>query len=624
MKKLLLILFLLIITVNVFGERVLIPESEVDRVGFEKINENADKFIRKSKLGYYIFEIDLNKLKDIGVKHYKVEEKKVTISNLPNDPYLKNQWSVSKTNLDKLWDNNTDCSDVVIAVADTGVDFTHEDLQNNINTNIKETCNNSLDDDNNGYIDDCIGWDFFYDDNDPIDGHGHGTHVAGIIGAVGNNDKGVSGVCWNAKIMPVKVLDDSGGGNESDVADGIIYAVDNGAKVINLSLEANFSLPKIYSAIDYAEEQGVIVVVAAGNEGYNIDDQYIYPAAYSKDFDNLISVGNSNQDDKVGTRSNYGSILVDIFAPGEDIYSTWINNRYEYETGTSMATPFITGLIAHFLSVNLGIKDPFLVKAQVIKSAEETFQLYGKTISGGRVDASKILDINYKPSIIKIFPESYPSNKFKGVLNEKVEIYGYLNNVKDVYIDDSLVDFEQVDNKTLYIITPFTDKDFKIYVEDVFGGVSNKVKITPIPYKVKTNNAYYTFSSLTKILGLTNSGLNGYITYGSGIKFYNYSSTLTVNKSKIFDGDCYLKDENGDILLMKKMDEDTCTVSNLSTNKEYTFYEAEQNYSGGGGGCSLTITNKSSHYDALFFALFLFVFLKISKITSKNRIRSQV
>jgi subtilisin family serine protease len=619
MKKILFIFLLLIISINLFAERVLIPESEVNRVGFDKINSQADKFIRKSKLGYYIFEIDIQKLKEIGVEHYKIEEKKIKISQLPNDTYINSQWSVSKTNLQNLWDSNTDCSNIIIAVVDTGVEYTHEDLSSNIFLNQDEVCDDGIDNDNNGYIDDCFGWDFAYDDKNPLDGNGHGTHVTGIIAAQGNNSKGIAGVCWNAKIMPIKVLDDSGDGNESDVATGIEYAVDNGAKIINLSVEANFSLPLVYSAISYAEENGVMVITAAGNYGYDIDQNYIYPAVYSKDFDNLINVGNSDQNDLLGTRSNYGSIMVDIFAPGEYIYSTWKGNSYKYETGTSMAAPFFTGVLANFLSYNNSTSfTPILLKALAIKSVDEIYTFYGLTISGGRVNADKILSAGFTPTIVKVFPESFSTNKFRPVLNEKLEIYGLLNNTQNVYINDAPVDFEQWDNTTIYITVPFTDTYFKLHTKDLDGRLSNKVKITPILYKVKANDAYYTFTSSAKITGLSGNLLSGYTIYGEGINFNlnsNYDSiTLTVTKSSALAGGCYVEDDSGNVFQMSKLDTTKCQISNLATNKNYTFYEGEEIVgSSGGGGCSFSGNIKPTSFDGSFFLIFVLIMLRLFK-----------
>lgn len=221
-------LIFFLVVVAAFAERVVIPESEVERVGLENIlSKPSAKLIRKSKLGVYIFEIELEDLKELGIKEYKIEEKIKFISSLPNDPYVRDQWSILKTSLDKLWNEVTDCTDVIIAVVDTGIDYKHIDLADNIYINENEICNNGIDDDGNGYVDDCLGWDFVNStddlpDNDPFDDNGHGTHVAGIIGAVGDNRIGVSGICQQAKLLAVKALDEDGNGYDTNLAAGIL------------------------------------------------------------------------------------------------------------------------------------------------------------------------------------------------------------------------------------------------------------------------------------------------------------------------------------------------------------------------------------------------------------------
>ncbi|GET36118.1 S8 family serine peptidase [Microseira wollei] len=266
-------------------------------------------------------------------------------------------WGLDMVNAPEVWNRGYTGEGIVVAVIDSGVDYTHPDLDDNIWVNSDEIPGNGKDDDGNGYIDDIRGWDFVNRDNDPMDinGDGHGTHVAGIIAAE-KNDFGVTGVALNAKIMPVRVLD-SFGGTEADIAAGIRYAVDNGADVINLSWGGPFTSPEEAQAIQYAFNKGVVVVTAAGNDG---GLQPVYPGRYATDFG--ITVGSIDRNHAMPYYSNHaGTTPLDyVVAPGVDVRSTFPGNRYESISGTSMAAPYVAGVAALVLSAN-----PNLSPAQV-------------------------------------------------------------------------------------------------------------------------------------------------------------------------------------------------------------------------------------------------------------------
>ena len=214
----------------------------------------------------------------------------------------------------EAWEICHGSDDIVIAVIDTGVDYNHRDLQGNIWCNEAELNGaTGVDDDGNGYIDDLHGYNFAYNNSDPMDDNGHGTHVAGIIAAVGNNGLDVAGVCWNARIMSVKILDAGGDGVTADGASAIYYAVANGADVISLSWGSEEDSQVIKDAVAYARRQGVLVVAAAGNEGADIS---FYPASYP----GVIAVAATESNDKRWYLSDYGD-WVDIAAPGRDILS---------------------------------------------------------------------------------------------------------------------------------------------------------------------------------------------------------------------------------------------------------------------------------------------------------------
>jgi subtilisin family serine protease len=217
----------------------------------------------------------------------------------------------------EAWDVTTGSSDVVVAVIDSGVDINHPDLAANIWTNTAEIANNLIDDDGNGYVDDVNGWDFHNNDNAPHDPHGHGTHVAGTIAAVGDNATGVTGVSWSAKIMPLRFLDAFGVGDTANALDAIDYASAMGADVINNSWGGGGFSQALKDAI---EASGAVVVCAAGNSGFNTDLTPHYPSSYNSA--NIISVAASDQDDQLAGFSNFGAVSVDVAAPGTNIYSS--------------------------------------------------------------------------------------------------------------------------------------------------------------------------------------------------------------------------------------------------------------------------------------------------------------
>ncbi|MCE3015072.1 MAG: S8 family serine peptidase [Pirellula sp.] len=275
----------------------------------------------------------------------------LTTQSIPNDPQFGSLWGLinygaqgglanADINIEPAWALGT-ATNVVTAVIDTGVDYTHPDLAANIWSNTDEVAGNGIDDDGNGYIDDIRGWDFVSNDSDPMDDNGHGTHVAGTIGAVGDNGIGVTGVAWKASIMPLKFLDQSGSGSLSNAIKAIQYARVNGAKIINASWGGGGFSSALQSAISQFITSGGLFVAAAGNEATNNDVTPSYPANYQ----GVISVGASTRTDTRASFSNFGT-SVDVFAPGQSILSTLPGNRYGSLSGTSMATPQVAGALA--------------------------------------------------------------------------------------------------------------------------------------------------------------------------------------------------------------------------------------------------------------------------------------
>jgi thermitase len=277
----------------------------------------------------------------------------------PNDTNLGSQWALTAVGARTAWDASRGAS-VLVADVDTGVDSTHPDLAGKI----------------------TAGWDFVAGDANPSDENGHGTHVAGIIAANTNNGAGVAGMAPSAQVLAIRVLDANGSGYQSNIAQGVTYAVDHGAKVINLSLGGSSGTTALSDAIKYAAGKGVVVTCASGNNGST--SSISYPARY----DGCVAVGATDSSDRIASFSNRGTGL-DVSAPGVSILSTVRGGRYEYWSGTSMATPMVSGLAALLAAQGLD-------RSQIIARMESTAKDlgaagYDTTFGYGRIDAAAAL-----------------------------------------------------------------------------------------------------------------------------------------------------------------------------------------------------------------------------------------
>lgn len=289
----------------------------------------------------------------------------------------------------EAWDLATGSSTIVVAILDSGIRWTHEDLDAQIWTNSGETAANSIDDDGNGYIDDVRGWDFVNSDNNPNDDNGHGTHVAGTVGAEGNNGTGVAGANWTVTLMPVKVANVAGSLTSADVIAGIEYATANGADIVNMSFGGVANSALVKAAIDAAPN--VLFVAAAGNGGGDSisddnDSTPQYPASYTSA--NILAVAASDQGDALASFSNYGATSVDVAAPGVNIASTYYtsDSAYVYMSGTSMAAPHVSGLAALMKSANSALTVAQLV-TEITGNVDSKAAFTGNTTSGGRINA---------------------------------------------------------------------------------------------------------------------------------------------------------------------------------------------------------------------------------------------
>ena len=368
----------------------------------------------------------------------------VSIQRTPDDPNYPSQWDMPKIGAPTAWDVTTGTRKFVVGVVDSGIDYNHQDLFMNIwinNAEIPTSIRNTLvdadgdgvitfwdlnhssnagkvadnngngvidpsdilrptsqggwldgvDQDSNGYVDDLLGWDFANSDNDPMDDNNHGTHVAGTIGAVGNNGVGVAGINWSISLMPLKFLSASGSGLVSRAVMAIDYAVNKGVKLTNHSWGgANYSV-SLAAAIGRARDAGHIIVAAAGNSGQNLDSSPQYPASYSTSYNNVVTVASVNSSDQLASSSNYGVNTVTLAAPGVSILSTVRNNGYSYFSGTSMAAPHVAGAIALYWASH-----PTLSYTQVIEKLKTSVDpipgLADKVMTGGRLNVGKMFD----------------------------------------------------------------------------------------------------------------------------------------------------------------------------------------------------------------------------------------
>jgi len=351
------------------------------------------------------------------------------------DPMFNKQWGMNQMGVQTAWGTTKGNPQVIVGVIDTGVDYTHEDLVDNMWRNPGETgidaqgrdkSTNGIDDDNNGYIDDIVGWDFPSNDNKPYDltaslfemllsggNPGHGTHCAGNVAARGDNGKGIAGVAPNVRIMALRFITEKGQGTTADAIKAIKYGVDNGAKVLSNSWgsvgdDGGTESRALQDAITYSEQKGVLFIAAAGNgdqtgTGYDNDSNSkpAYPASYNHEI--IVSVAAMDEAGNFGKFSNWGARTVDIGAPGVKVFSTVTQSEKYSDTvvdipglltatwdGTSMATPHVAGAAALYISANPD-KDWRAVKNALLGSVKRTPVLNGKVSSGGMLDVGNLM-----------------------------------------------------------------------------------------------------------------------------------------------------------------------------------------------------------------------------------------
>jgi subtilisin family serine protease/photosystem II stability/assembly factor-like uncharacterized protein len=387
----------------------------------------------------------------------------------PNDPQFNSQPYLNRLQAKKAWDITKGSKDVIIAIVDSGVDIDHEDLNANIWVNTKEIPGDGIDNDNNGFIDDVNGWDFvgnvsysqaamgqYNPDNNPRPGSNHGTHVAGLAAAIGDNNIGIAGIGFNCTIMPLKHgTDQSNSRGVFRGYEGIAYAAKMGADIINCSWGGPGYSPAEQEIIDIATALGSVIIVASGNDGNNLDDVYQYPAAYN----NVLTVGATNNSDQWVNFSNYG-MKVGVYAPGSNVISTVPGNKYQAQSGTSMSSPIVAGIAALVKSVN---KDwtPAQIMHHIRSTSDKTITQVEdqKPLFYGRVNAYKAVT--------------------KGIGGDPANFSYGVGSVHDNISYEPLNDFKA--------------KIVNVKIQNFLAPIGNlKVTVTPIDNFVKVSNPVFT------------------------------------------------------------------------------------------------------------------------------------
>jgi len=374
---------------------------------------------------------------------------------IPNDAQFGQLWGLHNTgqsggvvdadiDAPEAWDMATGSSSTRVAVIDTGVQYDHPDLAANIWTNPGETAGNGVDDDNNGYVDDVHGYDFANNDGDPRDDNNHGTHCSGTIGGVGNNGIGVAGVNWNVKIVALKFLGASGSGSTTGAIGAINYCIANNILVSSNSWGGGGFSQALFDAITAAGNIGHIFVAAAGNNNSNNDAVPFYPASYTND--NLISVAAIDRFDARSSFSNYGANTVDLGAPGTAIYSTVTGNSYATFSGTSMATPHVSGAVALLWSYKPGWSRQ-QVKENILATVRPTAAMAGRSLSGGVLNVFNSLTAagsgsNTAPTVTI----TGPSNGASFIQGTSITFTGTADDPEDGPISGALVWTSSINN----------------------------------------------------------------------------------------------------------------------------------------------------------------------------------
>ncbi|MCA9622333.1 MAG: S8 family serine peptidase, partial [Myxococcales bacterium] len=363
-----------------------------EELGIQQLD--ADSLLTR-ELGYWRLALpaDLEAdaaIEELSKRGFEAPERNyvMRVDAVPDDPQLSALWGMAKIGAGEAWDHSTGTRTVLVAVTDTGVDRDHPDLVANLWTNSGEIPGNGLDDDGNGYVDDVSGWDTANGDADPEDDHGHGTHVSGTIGAIGNNGVGVAGVSWNVSIIPVKACTGQGSCYTTATAEALLYTAKVKADVINASWGGPGYVSYLHDAVKQVAAAGGLLVAAAGNKSTNNDYTKNYPSSYPED--NVLAVAATDSNDTLAYFSNYGATEVDLAAPGVGILSTVPGGGYAQMSGTSMASPHVAGA-AGLLLAHAPAWTYHDLRARLLDYTDRVPGLAGRVVTGGRLNVNRAM-----------------------------------------------------------------------------------------------------------------------------------------------------------------------------------------------------------------------------------------
>ncbi len=515
----------------------------------------------------------------------------LTVSSVPNDPLLSQQWNLNNTgqnggkpaadiHAEQAWSVTSGSPKIIVAVMDTGIDYDSPDLYDNIWINqadipsfwytksnqwsgynkivykseiktatpgvitfadLNNPANKGLVWDNNGdgridagdllratsqggweysgntqdgdkaHPNDLFGWNFVSNNNNPFDDNGHGTNVAGILGAVGNNGTGVAGVDWNVQIMPVKFIGADGNGSVSAFIQGLNYAVQHGAKISNNSWEGAPYSQALFDAIQNAQQHGQIFVAAAGNEGANDDWTPDYPASFSQSLNNVVAVAATTNTDQLASFSNFGSHSVDLAAPGVNILSTLPNGKYGAMSGTSMAAPEVSGAMALVWGLHPNWNYTQVID-QVLNTTDKLPSLQGKVSSGGRLDLAAAVGWNLStpttPVITSVTPQGYTANSMYDLVltfNEPIDISSF--------------------GSSAFTLTDPSGRTIPVNVSVVSNSSDRQIRLTFANQTLLGNYKLSVNSSVRDIMGVAMSPYQGIISLAAP---RTYSSSAAV------------------------------------------------------------------------------------------------
>ncbi|MFA5856792.1 MAG: S8 family serine peptidase [Candidatus Pacearchaeota archaeon] len=477
----------------------------------------------------------------------------LSVEEIPNDSSLNLLWAFnnigqtggkndSDIDMFEAWDLSKGSNEIIVAVIDSGVDYNHPDLKNNIWINLDEIANNSIDDDLNGYIDDVVGWDFYNYDKDPNDEHSHGSHISGTIAAVYNNSIGVAGIAPNVKIMPLRFLGPDNYGSMFDALEALKYAINKGVKITSNSYSGVMS-----NQFKLSKDNDTFFIWSAGNNGANLDLDSFY-TIYRFNYSNIIIVASTDHLDNRPSWSNYGSKGVDLAAPGANIYSTWKLGGYGSKSGTSMSAPHVSGVVALLASLRPDWNNS-RIKSALLNGTDYVESYFNKSITQGRLNAYNSLKIadSYDPIVvikndnIKILDES----KFNfGKTIENVPIVESFT-IINYAIHDNSTDL-QINNLSVpagYSVLTMPDKNllkkgesttFIVKLNSLISGNYTGV------ISINTNNPEINNYNIL-VTGIVEKEKNITIIDDLEESFYNYFDWYTVANTNSYNGSYHIK-----------------------------------------------------------------------------------